>query len=413
MTETERDTTMEQHRKVASVFHTSLLCLLLIVISAPLFSHMIAYGTCWGDILVHNTKIRRGITDGVWPVHLLYHVTVLAASRLMGWGDGVRALGQASVFVLALCVAAKAYITNDLLLRVKLSRRSLSLIQKLGMSPTTFITLLTFGLVTMAPIVINPNRMFIGQLPPTCWHSPTLIIAAPFGILLFYYGYRLLDQARLSSSILVGLLAAINVVAKPNYFMAFLPVFLLFALYRHRLSQATALAVLSMIPGIIVLGIQYLYRFARAEESSVIFAPFLVWRGNLQWHTWLIPLSLLASLAFPLVYWALYRKALVHKRMLALAWGVLLSSVCWAALFAETGSTLYHGNFFWGTKIATYILMLVTMLDFLTVSTPARATDGTARRRFDRYNVVWLIVVAHFASGIAYLLKVTLWHSCY
>jgi len=281
------------------------------------------------------------------------------------------------------------------------------------MSPATFITLLTFGLVTMAPIVVNPDRMWLGQLPPTVWHSPTLIVAAPLGILLFYYGYRFLDQARLSSSILVGLLAAINVVAKPNYFMAFVPVFLLFALYRHRVSKATALAALSMIPGIIILGIQYRYRFAPAEESSVIFAPFLVWRGNLQWHTWLIPMSLLVSLAFPLVYLALHRKALVHKRMIALAWGVLLSSVCWGVLFAETGSKMYHGNFFWGTKIATYMLMLVTMSDFLSVPTPTSATDGTPRKRFDRYSVVWLIVLAHFASGIAYLLKVTVWHSCY
>jgi len=404
-------------RRLPTIFHTILLRLLIMLISVPVFWYMVEHQSCWADVTRHVESIQDGIYQGGWrPIyrgeyrpHFLFHITVLAVARLAGFSNSYRALGFVTVLILTLSVAAKACITNYFLLPAKLNSSTLSLAKKLAISRTTLVALISFGLTIMMPIVLNPYRIYLGQISPTVWHSPTTIFAMPLGILLFYYGYRLLDEPCFNWAVCVAFIAVVNVIAKPNFFMAFVPIFLLLGFYQYRLSRSSGIVVLSMIPAIVILTLQYLSRYGGAGESTMVLAPFLVWRK----YSPFIPLSLLVSLAFPLAYLGLYRNALVHKGMLVFVWGVFLSSLAWAVLFAEAGPRLYDGNFFWGTHVSIYILMLVTTLDFLSVREPASVTYRAVNRRGNRYTIVWLILVAHFASGVAYLMKIGLLHSCY
>ncbi|MEX0679210.1 MAG: hypothetical protein WD063_19195, partial [Pirellulales bacterium] len=188
-----------------------------LVVSVPLF-YRAAFGLIVADHDVHVRLIQRGIEQGVWPVHFMFHAIVYG---LAGFNQDYVHLAWAAVVLLTTCVIAKAWLTYALLVRHGPRLETASFEDGYGVSQATLLVLVTAMLMLSAPIV-RPwfaHRIYLGQISPNIWHNPTTIVCCPLVILLFFAAARFLRLGRLGDLVAVGLLAALSVLAKPNYFL--------------------------------------------------------------------------------------------------------------------------------------------------------------------------------------------------
>jgi hypothetical protein len=233
----------------------------------------------------------------------------------------------------------------------------------------------------------NYQSIYLGQIAPTVWHNATTILAMPAVIALFYAGLKCLDDPRSRN---VGLTAGLCLLAaaiKPNYVLAWLPVFapwFCINAYARRvpLQRLAAQAAMLVAPTAVLLLAQGL-AVASYLDSKVIVAPFGVW-ALYSPHPMA---SLLLSVAFPLAVLALYRKPILRGAGPLLAWLVFAVAMLQLIFLAEDGARFSHGNFFWGAYMALYMLFL-TSADVV-IRQPATW----------RSTIVLSILTLHVASG--------------
>jgi hypothetical protein len=254
---------------------------------------------------------------------------------------------------------------------------------------------LSIALLFLMPIIgLSLNRIYLGQLPPNVWHNPTTIAAVPFALLLFAYSYRKLNSNNLRDYLVLAGLLVLNLLAKPNYLLAFLPVYYLLQLIlilKNRDWKRVWGMLIVTLPVVAMLLIQYYFTFASGEGpgSGVDFAPFKVW--NRYSHN--IPLSLLVSVAFPLYYAAAYFKEARADGKVKLSWAIFTIALLEYMFFAEAGERYSHGNFLWGGVIALYILFLTTSASFF-------------RQKFSvKYAFGLLLFLLHLGTGIFYFCR--------
>lgn len=377
-----------------------------LMIGVPMF-----YLGLWDVIIsdhdAHVRLLQRGIEDGIWPVHFLFPALVYGLS---GFSHDLASLARAALVLLAACVIAKAWLTYGLLVRRCPRLGTATYEDSLGMSHATFLVCVAAALLLSAPIVRpwRTGHVYLGQVSPNIWHNPTSILCWPLVLLLFFAADDFLRAGRVRAIVAVGSLSALSVLAKPNYFLAFAPVYGLLGMRRFGVSRILFWSQAALIPTVMLLYWQLVGSFdgttAMRPGKHIAWMPLAAWHG----HSSSIGLSLLFSLAFPLSYLMVFRRTLQNRDLILFAWGVMLCALAWAAGFAEVndvdGTVDPDFNFSWGAHLSIFVLFLVTAMDM--IGNPAAMSPrgvGPSVGRLVR--LPWWLLGAHAASGTYWIVR--------
>jgi hypothetical protein len=394
---------LQPGREIQYGFHAGVLVLLVVLISAPLVYDALFSDTP-SDHRAHIEFIQQAAATGVWPPHFLYHALVYGLS---GFSASYVRLAWTGLVVLTACVAAKATLAYDILARRCPEHHAAVVASRLGLSVPSLYAWMALGLVITAPIMRPKAHIYLGQISSNIWHNPTTMLVWPLALALFFSAWRWLESGRMRELPLIVALSTLSVLAKPNYFLAFAPVFCWSALRRHRFSARGLLGLAALLPAVSVLFWQ-LTAFGADEgvrsQYRIAFQPLVEWRA----HSRSIPLATLFSLGFPLAYTCLFIRSVARPELLRFAWAVLLCALVWMVCFAEVrlddGTLLGHFNFSWGAHVSLFILFLVTALDLLS-NPEAAAYAGRARSARWRAGAVWLLLLLHVGSGVTWYLR--------
>ncbi len=348
------------------------------------------------DLQLHAGFIRdyaRGDAD--LPSNFVLYLVI---RTLALFSDEFNMLLLATALSLALSVAAK-FAISFAFLRDRLAEYSALPSARLLREGHLLLLCAMLLVVFSLPV----RHYYLGQLPPNVWHNSTTIFLMPFALLLFWTSLRQLTHPSLGRALLITMLAALNILIKPSFFMVFAVAYPLMLLQAHGLSRRWLLELLPLAVGAAVLAVLYVFIYIRplnvgpAGQSGITIAPFHVW----SMYTWSIPLSILASLLFPIVYIALFPSEAWRSQAMRYALLCQLVGVVIAILLTETGPRERHGNFFWQGIVCAYLTFLVT------------AAEGSARlqERGPRDPRLWVIAavfMTHLLAGIAYLAKLFL-----
>jgi hypothetical protein len=192
-------------------------------------------------------------------------------------------------------------------------------------------------------------------------------------------------------------LCLLSALIKPNYVIAFLPVWL--ALYvwkaavrdRLRWRDAAAHALIVAGPIAVVLVAQALL-VSSYMQTRVILAPFAVW----SLYSPNLPASLLLSVAFPAAILLFYRERWRGHNGFVVAWLVFAVALVEFALFAEAGPRFTHANFAWGPFMALFLVFLVSAQLFF--KRPIAPRDWPAL----------LLFLMHLGSGIFFYARIVM-----
>jgi len=359
--------------------------------AALLVAHAALFGAIFhwdmvSDLQVHVRITEVGLQNGVWWGAPLPFVTAaLVALGRVGWLD------EATTLVSAVAVLAKFLIST------KIAERELGRRPDAGL--LVLIALLSFAFSLPA------NSMYIGQLPPNLFHNDTVVYLMPFALLLFWWSAQFLRTADDRSIVAAAIGGVVNVAAKPSFVFPFLVVFPLLALKRFKLSAATWKAAGACAATVAALLVQYVYiyksgatekvykyaGFGGDPTSHVRIDPFHVWSH----FSPNIPLSILVSIVFPLVAFAIYRRELWSYDLFRYAAALMGVSLVIFALLKETGVREFQGNFAWQAMVCNYILFLVILVRLWSV--------GAFERLTKRSGVVVGAFGAHVVAGAVFL----------
>ena len=186
--------------------------------------------------MAHIEFIQRTMETRVWPPHLLYHVTVYAIS---GFSRNYDSLAGAGLVLLSACLIAKAWLSYAAFCWYRPSNSTPEAAHGAHLSCQMLASIIVIGLLVCAPLVRpwQANHIYLGQISGSVWHNPTCILCWPIVIALFFAAVEFLRMPNWQMLVAVGLLSALSVLAKPNYFLAFAPVFSLFCASDVAVSQ--------------------------------------------------------------------------------------------------------------------------------------------------------------------------------
>jgi hypothetical protein len=358
--------------------------LIVILVAGPPFYLMLeapgTEGPYLSDYPTHVSLIRTAVHDGSWQPHFLIQWLVWA---LAGFSARAGALKWAMWALMLLCLFAKAALAQRAFAEASSRRLALGL---------------AVASLMLVPIVSpsEPEKIYLGQLSPNVWHNPTILVAWPLMLLLFFAGANTLEHGSRRSLPVFAILLVLNAIAKPNAVMVFIPAFAVLALGRVRGARALAWTAVAIVPALLTLVLQWRWAYAHdshltSASSRIVFAPFEAWHL----HTKSVLLSTLRSIAFPLAYAALYPGGLRRSTRLGLAWATFLSAWLWVALAAESGVRMWNFNFSWGAHLACYILFVATIQDWLQRDPDRRPRDV----------VLGVLLSAHLVSGLIYFMR--------
>lgn len=255
------------------------------------------------------------------------------------------------------------------------------------------------------------KNFYFGQIVPTVWHNSTVIFLMPFALLLFFKSYRFVFEAEIphrKDIIDLFILIILNLLIKPSFLFTLLPaVFLLLSLNLLKKGKwlNTVTKLFPYIAGLVFILAEYyvIYRLnyvstvvnTNGEGSGVVVTAFELW-GHYSKN---IPVAFLSSLLFPVVYFMLQARQLLKNKMFCFSALNFIIGIAEWCLLAEKGLRKFHGNFFWQVVIATFLLFLVLVIDFL-----------QRNKSFKPNNPKKLLIVTvfalHFLWGIFYWAKI-------
>ncbi len=215
--------------------------------------------------------------------------------------------------------------------------------------------------MTIAPLNLPYYDKFIllGQGSPNIWHNVTLWTVKPFALLTILFTLKALKLQNIKLYIYAILFALVSIFAKPSFIVIFIPSLILFMITKKYFLkiQIFFLAILIFISFAILL---YQMLFTFNTDSSIIFDFLGVWSLNSN----NISISIILTLAFPLIFTLIYRKSLQNDYIL-LSWIQTFFGIILFMCFAESGPRYSHGNFAWSFMIALSILYLFSIIEFV------------------------------------------------
>jgi hypothetical protein len=352
------------------------------------------------DYSLHVGLIQTAIKDGSWQPHFLFQWVVWGLS---GFRAGAASLGWAMFAVVLAAAFGKAALTFLFYQRTLGAQPSASA----SIPPSTA----AFGL-TLASLMLMPisspgtvENMYLGLIAPNVWHNPTSLFAWPLMMALFFAGARCVDVPSPRAFAVVSGLLVLNVAAKPNSVIVFAPAFAVMCVARHRSWKALLWTTLALLPVLAALILQWRWAYAQSSRlatasTKIVFSPLEAWRQ----HTTSILGSCARSVAFPTAFVILHARRLRRSPLLGLAWATFLVGVAWVALAGESGDRMWHFNFSWGAHLASYILFIVTIAEWL-----RRDPEPLPPRRvLWRELVLALVLAAHVLSGIVYFFRIAI-----
>lgn len=390
-------------KKVTDRQANNVLVFLLMIISA--FTFALIVWRNYPDIPDHNRFITRWLSgDYNVKLYSLYYFVILVLSFFQNHTGLINII---SIALLTFAVTAKFLVANFIFKRefpdeVLESDKRYN-IGFAGFGIKGIIALCVFFICIAENLIYKPSAtMALGYLPVNTWHNSTTIFLMPFAIWLFYKSYLFICNHRQISNIYnklleLLLLTVFCVFIKPSYFFVFAIAFPLYYLLRFGINKNLFLTGMVSVLSTFALLLVYRYVYT-GSDSSVTISPFHVWgywSGN-------IPVSLLASVFFPLLFAIIYFKETVQDHLLSYAWINMLVAIMIYILLTETGGREMHGNFGWQTIICNFILFLCTWILFLRLIIRKQELEMKDK-------VLITSFVFHIATGAVFLLKLPLY----
>ncbi len=337
------------------------------------------------------------IENGLVRPNFLYYALVYLFS---GMSAELNTLYLVSIILLSFMVTFKYIASKTIIYKLFDFKKTITNKQKWLYLLTLFLVLFLHPIIT--PLDFSDQKYYLGKAAINIWHNSTTIFTMPFVILLFFYSYLYLKYTKIKHLIYVFVLCVLNVLAKPSFMFAFIPVFSVLVLYKHKFSKETLYAYLALFFAGIIIIAQYYYiynynksnvLFTSNDTMSVIIAPFKV----LKLFTQHIFVDFLTSIAFPLFLYLFYLKTIKKKLLINYSWLLLIFAYIIAILFAEGVGRLGHGNFTWQLIMCNYLLFLVSTFYFITT-----IKFKKIKKQDFFLSIIWL---AHLASGILYVIR--------
>ena len=383
--------------------------ILVFVLSLILFLALINFINT--DIQTHIESILKVNSDKVsYPPHFLFFFLVNLFSF---FSSNIPLMFFVTAILLSLATLAKYIISKRILLELVLDSKYKHKLR--------VIKIVSFGLLFCfaIPDVYNffvLKLMYLGRYPSVVWHNSTTVFLFPFALLLFWKQYKLIHVEKIKlldkDVIICSVLVALNISIKPSFVFVYIPVSVFFVL-RYFVKSDIRKYIIQLIPvfvGMVLIAIQYvsIYHYQtgslQAADSSVSLGmPFEFARNFIP--SWYVPIAIIMSLVFPIVAIWYYRDILKFKPFLYSLY-LLFFGMCISSIVIETGPRKFHGNFTWQNIICVYLLMLTTVAFLL--------PKVFIKERYSKKMIVLGgVFLAHFLSGILYLLKIYFTKSYY
>jgi hypothetical protein len=366
------------------------------------------------DIRVHAVIAHSfAVNHDNLPPNFLYDFLV---ALVAGFSNQLPSYYTASILLLSGAITAKFLISYSYLIKYAEFKRNV-IIFALAIA-----MLFAFPLPGLdffqskVPYFGNLIRVFyLGQLTPNVWHNPTVIFVMPFAVLLFFKSYELLFEINTQHNknllITIALLIVANVLIKPSFLFTLLPsVFILFGYNKYFLKNGHSryYQLLPYLLGIVFVAIEYysIYQLNHTNnagnsianndgQSSIIIAPFEVWRG----YSSNIFIAAITSLFFPLIYLLISKGSPLKSKLVLFATVNFIIALGIWVLFAEEGGRKFHGNFIWQVVITNYLLFFSLLLNFM---------REIELKKLSRKNILIIgsAFLLHFVWGVVYWFKI-------
>ncbi len=243
----------------------------------------------------------------------------------------------------------------------------------LGKRQSRFSELFRVGLSISLPI-IAPIMLFqpvdglyyFGYIGLANYHNPTIILLKPIALLLLFYAVSGFKNELRSPihTVIACLLTILATLLKPSFTLCLLPtvgLFLFRQIYKKIEWNFRLLVFGLLIPGILVLAIQYLFTYLQqGSNSEIAFLPLAVEFAFSSFLGW----KFLLSIAFPLVVIVTFGKKAFGPIENRLVWFAFLLGAIQMYFFAETGNRFNDGNFRWSAQITLFVLF-ATLLRYI------------------------------------------------
>lgn len=343
--------------------------------------------------------------DKLFPNFLYFFLVAVFA----GFSANMYAYYAASVILICIAITAKYIITQQYLKKH---------IDGTGYQMSVYTVLAVMMLFVFALPAVNfftNHQYYYGLLPPNVWHNSTVIFLMPFSILLFFKSYQLLFSEKPAERrllIQVFLLVILNAFIKPSFLFTIIPAVFLFFTWQKisgKIATPFYLLVLPYLAGLAVIVIEYYLIFKQGHISStvnsntgaaVVIAPFSVWK----YYSPNIFVSFITSAFFPLVYILFTKGRVVRNKMVSFSLLNYAGAVAVWVLFAEEGSRKYDANFCWQAIIASYLLFLTLLIQFV------KDRGSKKISQWQQY-IIGGAFLLHFVWGVFYWVKIIIFKS--
>lgn len=374
------------------------------LLSIPILVRMTAPGVA-SDILAHSEIARRSFDDGRWFSYTAYSPLLIAVSG----NEHLMSLRLASIGILAVAVGLKVALAQRAVSAWGATRRA-SVLIAVSTFVVTPILALGHAVLNVAQYSLPPfGAIYLGRLSATVWHNSTMIVSLPFVVLAATFARRSFETPNRSTCAAAAGLIALTCLVKPNYSLAFLPVFIPAVVWRSRracarpLGQSIGLGLLVGLPTVAVLAAQYTLTQSDPNIVQSRFAvdPMAVWSH----YASSVPLAIAMSVAFPVLATA----AVLEIRRtippwLLMSWVVFGVGLLQLAILSQrdrrTNELIWSGDWFWGPHTALLILILAAGAE-LSASTRRKDPVGSDRRWLPI--LAWVALALHALSGCAYI----------
>ena len=309
-----------------------------------------------------------------------------------------------TVFVLSISVTAKYIITKQIIKEFLAGKTRLDKYNSKYIALTAFALLFVFTIPDYYNLFVL-EQYYLGRVVPNVWHNSTVILLMPFALALFWQQYKVLNnKIKPKNKVLciMTMLIVINLLIKPSFFFVFAPVTFVFLWLKFGLSRNFISSTLPILTGIFVLIAQYIiiyyfqYGYLSEEDSHVSFStPFRLWAEFIP--AWYIPVALIISFLFPLLYYLSFSKK--YKDFLLLdkfAISMTLLGLLISIFVIEEGPRFLHANFFWQNVFCNYLLTMLVAMHLLV----RFFKNGMKGWRIKMLSIVFLM---QFISGIGYI----------
>lgn len=300
-------------------------------------------------------RLLHGV--GEMSPHFLWHVLIIFIHKVSG--SSFMAVSFVSVFLCVFVASLIVYCSFKI---------------ESGMSEGIAATL-TFVLFFLHPVFflypIDKN-LYLGYFSQNPFHNPTFILLKSIALLHFILFCKAIknddrESRGLAAYLVLGALLALTVIAKPSYFVAFVPSVVLVVVFNvafpkySELSPIRVMLIFStLLPGLVVIIWQFFHFFVESGGRVSIGFGFLD-TYSIYSYPWTFPFKLFGSVVFPISLIWLMGRRLARKIDFQISSIMLLTSIFYASFIVELYDEKISGdgNWIWSSQLANFMLFFV------------------------------------------------------